>query len=140
MRTGSVSIPHRATRGRNATQKTPPHRSGGGVFDKSVGLSADELLSGALGSLQRVDLLGTVSHTRADMRGQVAIPVFPLGRGLRAGSAIPSRSDLQGTAAPFALLYDFKADATVVSAAFGCHEGTFHAFANRCTFHLKHLP
>ena len=135
MRTGSLLITCRGASDRYPTQKTPPPRSDGGVFDQSVGLPTDGLLSGALGSLQRVDLLGSFSHARADMRGQIAVPVFPLGRGLRAGSAIPSRSDLQGTAAPFALLYDFKADATVVSAAFGCHEGTFHAFANRCTFH-----
>jgi hypothetical protein len=94
-----------------------------------------ELLSGAFGRLQRVDLLCLLSHARADMGGQIAVSVLPFGDGLRAGGTIPTRIDLDRPGASLALLHDFKAYTTFVSTALGCHEGTFHAFSNRRTFH-----
>ena len=121
--------------GRFIIYKTPPRKGEVGFCATNRINRWRRLLSGTLGSFERINFLGRLGHAGADMGCQIAIAVFPFDRGFRAGRTIPARSDLEGTFTAFALLYDFMAYTAVISTALGRHKGAFHAIANGCTFH-----
>jgi hypothetical protein len=75
------------------------------------------------------------------MGGQVAIAIFPLSGGIRAGAAVPTAGKLGTSFAAVTLFDDLVADAAIVGAAFCGHEGALSTFFNCCAVHWNHpLP
>ena len=75
------------------------------------------------------------------MGGQVAIAIFPLSGGIRAGAAVPTAGKLGTSFAAVTLFNDLVADAAIVGAAFCGHKGAFRTFFNCCAIHWNHpLP
>jgi len=69
----------------------------------------------SFGSFKRIDFgLGSYGCCVADMRGQIAVAVFPLYGRFRAGSAVPTGLQFGTAVAALALLYDLMANPAVV--------------------------
>ena len=119
-----------------AKQKPRPERGRGFYGNKSNRLPAF-----AFGCFKRINFCFGFVGFNGHVGGQVAIAVFPLNRGIRAGAAVPTTRKLGTPFTAVALFDDLMADAAIVGAAFRRHKSALRAFFNSCAIHWNHpLP
>ena len=94
---------------------------------------------GALGSLQRVDLLLVARGGFGHMGGQVAVAGLPFGGRLGARAAKPTGRKFNLTVAAVTRLDGLVADTAVIGAAICGHERAILIFANGSTKQGYHL-
>jgi hypothetical protein len=91
------------------------------------------------GSLERIDLGFGFRSGSGDMRGHVAVAVFPFTGWFRKSGTVPTGVKLGFALAPVALFHHLEAKAAVVRTTLGGHETAFAALADSFTNHW-YLP
>jgi hypothetical protein len=98
------------------------------------------MLSGSpLGCFQRVGLRGVFLGFGFDVRCHIAGSETPFCSRVGESYAVYSGRERYSFLAPLTFVYDGFAGATIVLAAFFCHESTLISFFNRIANHWNHI-
>lgn len=94
----------------------------------------------SFGGLERIDLLRYLFDFLLEMSGSRAISHKPLAGRIRIDTAVQPRRIFQNFAATFTLFTNHMTTASIKTATFLGHEGTFRATFDGLTDHKKHTP